>query len=96
MHDIQGRNTTIGEVEFLMFDSIFYKVICVISFVIETDYSRHSKFLEDRDVICGCEGSILSNVGCTPYLSVVLSDGELKAINLLGKIQLRSPFSIFS
>jgi hypothetical protein len=31
----------------------------------------------------------------TSYLSTGLSDGELKATNLLGIIQFRSPFSSF-
>ena len=42
------------------FDSIFDKIVGVISFIIESDYIGDSQFFKDWDVIIGSECSILS------------------------------------
>ena len=79
-----------------MSNSILDEIIGIIGLVVEPHYCVDAQFLEDGHVVMRGEGSVLSQTIGTPYLSVDLSEGELKATNLLGKIQLRSPFSIFS
>ena len=75
---------------------ILNEIIRVIGLVVEPDDNINAQFFEDGDIIMRCESSVLTQDISTPYLSVDLSEGELKATNLLGKIQLRSPFSSFS
>ena len=79
-----------------MLNTIFYEILRVVGLIVESDYSGDSQFLEDGDVVMGCEGTILHIDRLTPYLSVALSKGELKATNLFGRIQFKSPFYIFS
>ena len=79
-----------------MLNPILNKIIGLIGLVVEPDDNTNAEFFEDGDIIMRCESSVLTQDINTPYLSVDLSEGELKATNLLGKIQLRSPFSIFS
>ena len=95
MDDIHGGDGTIGKVEFMVFDVALDELGGIVCFVIEADDVSDSKFLEDGDVIFGGKGSVLNKGEVTPYLSVYLSEGELKAMNLLGRIQFKSPFSIF-
>lgn len=75
---------------------ILDEIIGLIGFVVEPHYDPDPELFEDGDIVMGCECSVLTQAISTPYLSVDLSEGELKAANLLGKIQFRSPFSIFS
>ena len=42
MDDIEGRHTPIGEVQFMMFDSIFNKIIGLVCFIVESDYGGDS------------------------------------------------------
>ena len=78
-----------------MVDSLLGEVRCFVGFVVEADNSGDFELLKDGDIVVGCEDSVLGKEEITLYLSIGLSDGELNAMNLLGIIQLRSPFSIF-
>lgn len=42
MNDVHGGDAAICEIQILMFDAVFYKVICVVSLVVETNHSGHS------------------------------------------------------
>ena len=96
MDNFQRRHTSISKVELLMFNTIFCEILRVVGLIVESDHSGDSQFLKDGDVVMGCEGAILHTDRLTPYLSVVFSEGELKAMNLFGRIQFKSPFYIFS
>ncbi len=80
----------------MMLDTIFSEIVRIVSFVVEPHNCSNAKFLEDRNVIIGSKSTILDYSLITPYLSIGLSEGELKATNFWGRIQLRSPFYIFS
>lgn len=96
MDDFDGGNAAIGKVEFDVVDSLLDEVGRLVGLVVETHHCTDLQFFEDGDVVVGSKGAVLRGVGGTLYLSTGLSEGELKATNLLGMIQLRSPFSIFS
>lgn len=95
MHDFYGGNAAIRKVEFDMVDSLLGEVSCLVGLIIQPYNASHLQFLEDRHVIIRREGAILHHKDSTLYLSTGLSEGELKAMNLLGMIQFKSPFSIF-
>ena len=95
MHDVHGGDRAVGKIEFVVFDVSLDELGGVVGFVIEADYVADSEFFEDGGVVFGGEGSVLNEGEVTPYLSVYLSEGELKAMNLLGRIQFKSPFYIF-
>ena len=61
--NIHGGNGAIGEVEFVVFDVALDELGRIVGFVIEADDVSNSKFLEDRDVVFGCKGSVLNNEG---------------------------------
>jgi hypothetical protein len=42
MNDVHGGDAAICEIQILVFDAVFYKVICVVSLVVETNHSGHS------------------------------------------------------
>lgn len=95
MDDFNGRDTAIREVQFYMVDSLLGEVRSLVSLVVQSYNASNLEFLEDRHIVIGREGAILHNIHFTLYLSTGLSEGELKAMNLLGMIQFKSPFSIF-
>ncbi len=79
-----------------MVDSFFYEFRSIIGFVIESYNAPHFKLLKDGYIVIGSKCAILYYCYITLYLSTGFSEGELKAMNLFGMIQFRSPFSIFS
>jgi hypothetical protein len=96
MDYIQGGDAAIREVEIHMIDLLLGEVGSIVCLIVEPHHSADLQFLKDRHVVIWRKGAILHLEGLTLYLSTGLSEGELKAMNLLGMIQLRSPFSIFS
>lgn len=95
MHDFNGRDTTIWEIQFDMVDSFLSEVRGFISLVVQPYNASNLEFLEYWHIVIWSEGAILHSNLITLYLSTGLSDGELNAMNLLGMIQFKSPFSIF-
>jgi hypothetical protein len=79
-----------------MIDIIILEVNRVIGLIIEPNNYFNPKFLEDWNIVGRCEYSILNIINFTPYLSCGFYEGLLKAINLRGMIQFKSPFSTFS
>jgi hypothetical protein len=77
-------------------DSFFAEFRSIISLIIESYNGAHFKLLKDGHIVVGSKCAILHYSYITLYLSTGFSEGELKAMNLLGMIQFRSPFSIFS
>ena len=96
MDYVQRGDTAIRKIEFLVVDLLLGEVSSIVCLIIESHHSAHLQFLENRHVVVRRKGAVLHVEGLTLYLSTGLSEGELKAMNLLGMIQLRSPFSIFS
>jgi len=92
MDYLSWRNTAIGKIQLLMVDALFNEIGSFISFIIEPDNGGNSQFFEDRNIVIGRITAVLRYSSITPYLSVLLSEGELKATNLLGMIQFKSPF----
>lgn len=96
LHYLHGGDAAVGEVQLVMRNAIFDEIAGLVGLVIQPHHGPHAQLLKDGRVVIGGEGPILDRVRKTPYLSMVLSEGELKATNLWGTIQFRSPFSIFS
>jgi hypothetical protein len=86
------RKSVIREEKFLMVYAIFYEIISLISFKAKPNYSADTESFEYGNVVSGSKSLFLHKDKYTPYLSVVLSDGALKATNLLGMIQFKYPF----
>ena len=81
----------------MVLDSLLGKSICIIRFIVQPDDHFNTQFLENRHVIKWCKYSILWIIKKgTPYLSTLVSYGELNATNLLGMIQFKSPFYTLS
>ena len=96
MDDLKRGNAAIGEVQLDVFYILLSEVSSIVGLVIESNDCCNFQFFKNGDVVVGCEGAVLRVGQGTLYLSTGLSEGELNATNLLGMIQLRSPFSIFS
>jgi len=94
--DLKRGNAAIGEVQLDVFYILLSEVSSIVGLVIESNDCCNFQFFKNGDVVVGCEGAVLRVGQGTLYLSTGLSEGELNATNLLGMIQLRSPFSIFS
>ena len=95
--DINWWWCTIREDQIMMFDSLLFEPICIIGVIIKSNDHRNTKFFKHWYVISWSKDTILKIIKkFTPYLSTVLSYGELKATNFPGIIQLRSPFYTFS
>lgn len=78
-----------------MVDALLGEVSSLVCLIVQPDNAPNLQLLEDGHIIIGREGAVLHRLESTLYLSTGLSEGELKAMNLLGMIQFRSPFSIF-
>ena len=96
MHDFYGRTRTVCKIQLMMFYSSFLKQATIIGLIIKPDYCIYFYFFEYWYVILWCKQYVLGYVKSTPESSLGLSQGELKATNLPGIIQLISPFYIFS
>lgn len=96
MHNLQRRYAPIRKVQLLMIDIIILKMNGVICLIIQPYNYFNSQLLEYWNIVSGCEYSILDNAKFTPYLSCGFYEGLLKAMNLRGIIQFKSPFSTFS
>lgn len=94
--DLHGGNAAVRKVQLMMPDSILDEVVGLVGLVVEPHHSLRAQFLEDWRVVLRRERPILPNSDDTPCLSMVLSEGLLKAINFCGMIQFKSPFSIRS
>lgn len=95
MDDFNGRHAAVREIEFDMVDALLGEVSSLVCLVVQPDNAPNLQLFEDGHIIIGREGAVLHGRNGTLYLSTGLSEGELKAMNLLGMIQFRSPFSIF-
>jgi hypothetical protein len=95
MNNLYRGNASIREIHVNVVNPLFGEVRSLVCFIIEPHHSADFEFLEDWDVVVGGIGAILDEGRGTLYLSTVLSEGELNAMNLFGMIQFRSPFSIF-
>jgi hypothetical protein len=89
---LHGRDAAVSEIELMMVDALLYEVAGIIGLVIKSHHSGNPQFFKNRDIVIRRESSILPINRVTPYLSTVLSEGELNATNLLGMIQFKSPF----
>ena len=50
-----GRTSPVRKIEFIVPDSPFFKLILIVSFIVESDNGVNTHFLEDRDVVFGGE-----------------------------------------
>lgn len=66
-HDVFGRTRPVREVQIVVPDSSLLELVAIVSLVIETNDSRYSHFLENGDVVLGCEVGTLNTKPCTPY-----------------------------
>jgi hypothetical protein len=95
VNNLYGGNAAIREIELVMLDSFLGKISSLVGLVIKANHASYPQLLKDGHVIVRGKDAILGKSGDTSYLSLGLSEGELKATNLFGMIQFKSPFSIF-
>lgn len=95
LYNFFRRTRPISEVKLMMLDPSLLELSAIVGLVVETDHSCDSHLFEDGDVVFGSEVDVLDKGAITPESSLGLSAGELKATNLPGIIQFKSPFSSF-